>query len=35
MPKVFYDWDNNNIIIQGTDPIIIIFVTKKLGTPTK
>jgi hypothetical protein len=30
-----HDWHNNTIIIQRTNIIKIIHVTKKLGTPTK
>ncbi len=33
--KVFYDWGNNTIIIQGMGTSKIIRVTKKLGAPTK
>ncbi len=33
--KVSHDWGNNIIIIQGTDTIRTILVTKKLGAPTK
>jgi hypothetical protein len=34
--KVFHDWEDNTITIQGTIMVkIIILVTKKLGTPTK
>jgi hypothetical protein len=33
--KVFHDWGNNIIIIQRTNIIKIIHVTKKLGAPTK
>jgi len=33
--KMSHDWGNNTIIIQGTNTIKTIFVTKKLGTPTK
>jgi hypothetical protein len=33
--KVFHDWGNNIIIIQGTSTIRTIPITKKLGTPTK
>jgi hypothetical protein len=33
--KVFYDWGNNIIIIQGTGTVKTIHVTKKLGAPTK
>jgi hypothetical protein len=33
--KVSYNWGNNTIIIQGTNTVITIFVTKKLGAPTK
>jgi hypothetical protein len=33
--KMFHDWGNNIIIIQGTDIIRTIHVTKKLGAPTK
>jgi hypothetical protein len=33
--KVFHDYGNNIIIIQGVDIVKTIHVTKKLGTPTK
>jgi len=33
--KVFHDWSNNIITIQGIDIVKTILVTKKLGTPTK
>jgi hypothetical protein len=33
--KVSHDWANNIIILQGTNLIIIILVTKKLRGPTK
>jgi hypothetical protein len=33
--KMFHDWGNNTITIQGISIIKIMFVTKKLGTPTK
>jgi hypothetical protein len=33
--KVFRDWGNNNIIIQGVDIVRTIHGTKKLGAPTK
>jgi len=33
--KMSHDWGNNTVIIQGTNIIKTIFVTKKLGTPTK
>jgi hypothetical protein len=32
---VCHDWGNNTIIIQGNGIVITIFVTKKLGAPTK
>ncbi len=31
----FSDWGNNTIIIQGTNKVKTIHVTKKLGAPTK
>jgi len=33
--KMFHDWGNNTITIQGMGTIRTIFVTKKLKTPTK
>jgi hypothetical protein len=33
--KVIHDWGSNIIIIQGTNIVIIIHVTKKLGIETK
>ncbi len=33
--KVSHNWGNNIITIQGTEIIITIHVTKKLGTQTK
>jgi hypothetical protein len=33
--KMFHDWGNNTITIQGIDIVRTIHVTKKLGTPTK
>ncbi len=33
--KVFHDWGNNIITIQGANIVITILVTKKLGAPTK
>ncbi len=33
--KVFHDWRNNTITIQGIGTIKTIHVTKKLGAPTK
>jgi hypothetical protein len=33
--KVFHNWDNITIIIQGTNLVRTIHVTKKLGGPTK
>jgi hypothetical protein len=33
--KVFHDWGNNTIAIQGISIIKTILVKKKLGTPTK
>jgi hypothetical protein len=33
--KVSHHWDNNIITIQGNNIIKTIFVTKKLGPPTK
>ncbi len=33
--KVSHDWGTNTITIQGTNTVIIILVTKKLGTQTK
>jgi hypothetical protein len=33
--KVFHDWGNNTITIQGTGTFRTILVTKKLGAPTK
>jgi hypothetical protein len=33
--KVFHDWGNNIITIQGIDTIKNIPITKKLGAPTK
>jgi hypothetical protein len=33
--KVFHDWGNNIIVIQGANTIRTIPVTKKLGAPTK
>ncbi len=33
--KVFHNWGNNTITIQGVGTILTIHVTKKLGTPTK
>jgi hypothetical protein len=33
--KVYHDRSNNTIIIQGTNTVKTILVTKKLGTPTK
>jgi hypothetical protein len=33
--KVFHDWGNNTITIQGANIVKIIHVTKKLGPPTK
>jgi hypothetical protein len=33
--KVFHDWGNNIIIIQGANTVRTILVTKKLGKPTK
>jgi hypothetical protein len=33
--KMFHHWGNNTITIQGNDTIRTIFVTKKLGAPTK
>jgi hypothetical protein len=33
--KVFHNWGNNTIIIQVINTIRTIFVTKKLGAPTK
>jgi len=33
--KVFHDWANNTIIIQGIGTIKTIPVIKKLGPPTK
>jgi hypothetical protein len=32
---VFHDWGNNIIVIQGMGAFGTMFVTKKLGTPTK
>ncbi len=33
--KMFHDWGNNIIIIQGVDTIKTIPIIKKLGAPTK
>ncbi len=33
--KMFHDWPNNTIIIQGTGTIKTIFIAKKLIAPTK
>jgi len=33
--KVSHDWGNNTIIMQRTNTVRTILVTKKLGTPTK
>jgi hypothetical protein len=33
--KVFHDWGNNTITIQGMSKIRTIHVTKKLEAPTK
>jgi hypothetical protein len=33
--KVFHDWGNNTITIQGTGIVRTILVTKKLGALTK
>jgi len=33
--KLFHDWGNNIITIQGADTVRNIHVTKKLGAPTK
>jgi hypothetical protein len=33
--KVSHDWGNNTIIIQRTDIVKTIPITKKLGAPTK
>jgi len=33
--KMFHDWGNNIIIIQGVDAIKTIPIIKKLGAPTK
>ncbi len=33
--KVFHNWDNITITIQGTNLVRTIHVTKKLGGPTK
>jgi hypothetical protein len=33
--KVFHDWGNNTITIQGVNIVKTIPVTKKLGAPTK
>jgi hypothetical protein len=33
--KVFHDWGNNTVIVQRTNIVKTILVTKKLRTPTK
>ncbi len=33
--KVSHNWGNNTIILQGTDIVRTIPITKKLGAPTK
>jgi hypothetical protein len=33
--KVSHEWGNNIVTIQGTNIVRTIFVTKKLGAPTK